>query len=556
MAKKIVNPFEEQDKLLDAQRQRYATLRSAAEKKKLNDAWEKKQNDIKSKRVSAWYSIPQDTETLAALEKEWNDAEAEYKQNLAKAQDLNTYYAEIPGAMQKGGAHRDVWAQADPITGAATGKEVYTDTLKPAGNTKPTDSSEQSSEESNTQNGTPQGRDGKNTASNKAGTEDSDKWDAKKEKEQAGNTSLYTGLSTYLAAKATPGGAAMAPNEDHLREQAVMHDKQSGDEQKNAQRNFQIANRDYRVEAEKNAASQAASKNAQKVSNLGNASAGAAALERGVEDADYNTHMARSDSAHKEGVLDQREMWGARQTAEEERANANKENHDYLEQNLYNSQADTLSKGGKPDIVINNNGNQNTQSQQQPQQEPPQQQQPQQPIRGDLHKLLNYITYSRSKPEIWNRLVQRHQDLNDDDKKLYAYLGSPPPLSANQLSRNNTDESVPELAAANVEPYKKFWNFYMQEQNASGNRKGTQDENGNWVGHENASSRKDLERYDSTQAEVQDPAVPEEGNDSTSSDARIKNIVASMLPYYNRETLSDGRMKNIVISLSSLFNRR
>lgn len=550
LKKKPVNPFEEQDKALEARRQCYATLRSSAEQGKVNDDWRKKQNDIKNRRVTAWYSTPQDTETLAALEKEWNEAEAEYKQNLAKAQDLNTYYAEIPGAMQKGGEHSDAWAQTDPNAKPAA------DNTKPADNKAPADNAEQSSDESDTQKGTPQGRDGNNTASNKAGTEDSDASDAKKEKEQAGNTSLYTGLSTYLAAKATPGGAAMAPNEDHLREQAVMHDKQSGDEQKNAQRNFQIANRDYRVEAEKNAASQAASKNAQKVSNLGNASAGAAALERGVEDADYNTHMARSDSAHKEGVLDQREMWGARQTAEEERADADKENHDYLEQNLYNSQADTLSKGGKPDIVINNNGNQNTQPQQPPQEQPQQPQQPQEPIRGDLHKLLNYITYSRSKPEIWNRLVQRHQDLNEDDKKLYAYLGSPPPLSANQLSRNNTDESVPELAAANVEPYKKFWNFYMQKQNESGNRKGTQDENGNWVGHENASSRKDLERYDSTQAEVQDPAVPEEGSNDTGSDARIKNIIASMTPYYNRGTLSDNRLKRIIASLSTAYSRR
>jgi hypothetical protein len=127
--------------------------------------------------------------------------------------------------------------------------------------------------------------------------------------------------------------------------------------------------------------------------------------------------------------------------------------------------------------------------------------------------------------------------------------------SASQLSRNNTDESVPELAAANVEPYKKFWNFYMQKQNESGNRKGTQDENGNWVDHENASSRKDLERYDSTQAEVQDPAVPEEGGNNTGSDARIKNIIASMTPYYSRKTLSDNRLKHIIASMTPYYSR-
>lgn len=541
MAKKTVNPFEAQNQELEKRRQHYAALRSSAEQNKVDNAFEDKKKDILKRRAAAFYKVPQDTEMMSALEDEMRKAEAQYEQDKAKAQDITRYYSEIETASQKGGKYNDVWEGTDP---SAVTNDNSTEN-KPSTADKPAEQGKVAM--------TGQSTPGK---TGKVQTEDSDISDAKKEKEQAGNTSLYTGLSTYLAAKATPGGAAMAPNEDHLREQAVMHDKQSGDEQKNAQRNFQIANRDYRVEAEKNAASQAASKNAQKVSNLGNASAGAAALERGVEDADYNTHMARSDSAHKEGMLDQREMLGARQTAEEERADADKENHDYLEQNLYNSQADTLSKGGRPDIVINNNGNQNTQPQQQPQQEPSQPQQPQQPIRGDLHKLLNYITYSRSKPELWNRLVQRHQDLNNDDKKLYAYLGSPPPLSADQLSRNNTDESVPELAAANVEPYKKFWNFYMQKQNESGNRKGTQDENGNWVGHDNANSRKDLERYDSTQAEVQDSAVPEESDNGTWSDARIKNIIASMAPYYHRETVSDCQMKNIIASLGVFLNRR
>ena len=92
-------------------------------------------------------------------------------------------------------------------------------------------------------------------------------------------------LVNYLASR-TPGGTSQEPNSIHLRRQSEMHDKQAGDEQKNAQQNFQVANRNYRVEAEKNAASQAAAENAQKVNNMGNASAGAAALERIVEKAD------------------------------------------------------------------------------------------------------------------------------------------------------------------------------------------------------------------------------------------------------------------------------
>lgn len=155
-------------------------------------------------------------------------------------------------------------------------------------------------------------------------------------------------LANYLASKA-PGGAPQEPNSAHLRRQAEMHDKQAADEQKNSQQNQQIANRDYRVEAEKNAASSAAAQNAQKVNNMGNVSAGAAALERGVEAADYNTHMQRQDQQRAEGVQNQREMWGARQTAEEERSYATKGDWDFTQAQVYNNAASSLSSGGVPD---------------------------------------------------------------------------------------------------------------------------------------------------------------------------------------------------------------
>lgn len=165
------------------------------------------------------------------------------------------------------------------------------------------------------------------------------------------STALNDSLSAYFQKQAL-GDTVKAPNSEHLRNQAEMHDKQAGDEQKNAQQNFQVANRNYRVEAEKNAASQAASENAQKIQNLGNVSAGAAALERGVKSADYNTHMQRQDQQRTEGVKNQREMWGAKQTAEEERADANKEDHDYLDAQLYNTTVAGLSRGGIPDNGI------------------------------------------------------------------------------------------------------------------------------------------------------------------------------------------------------------
>lgn len=160
-------------------------------------------------------------------------------------------------------------------------------------------------------------------------------------------------LTNYVASKM--GVAGKAPNTEHLQRQAEMHDKQAGDEQKNAQQNFQVANRNYRGEAEKNAVSQAASENAQKLANLGNAAAGAAALERGVKSADYNTHMQRQDQQRAEGVKNQREMWGSKQTAEEERANADKEQHDYLDKQLYNNMSDALSAGGGSGSYSNSN---------------------------------------------------------------------------------------------------------------------------------------------------------------------------------------------------------
>lgn len=150
-------------------------------------------------------------------------------------------------------------------------------------------------------------------------------------------------MEKYLSTKFREG--TEAPGEANLRRQAEMHDKQAGDEQKNAQQNFAVANRDYRGEAEKNAVSQAASENAQKVANMGNVSAAASALARGVKSADYNTHMQRQDQQRAEGVKNQREMWGSRQTAEEERANANKERHDYTDAQTYNLASNNLSKG-------------------------------------------------------------------------------------------------------------------------------------------------------------------------------------------------------------------
>ena len=148
---------------------------------------------------------------------------------------------------------------------------------------------------------------------------------------------------------------------DQLRKQAQMHDVQAADEQKNSQRNMQVANRDARAEADKDAVAQAASKNAQTVNNLSSATgAGAAALNRTVETGDPNTHRQRSDQQHAEGVKNQREMWGARQTAEEERGSANITDYQYRQAKGQTAMSDHLSQPVSGDTTSTTTSNKYT----------------------------------------------------------------------------------------------------------------------------------------------------------------------------------------------------
>lgn len=132
---------------------------------------------------------------------------------------------------------------------------------------------------------------------------------------------------------------------NQLRRQAQMHDIQAGDEQKNSQQNFQVANRNARVEADKDAISTAAVKNAQTVNNLASGTAaGTAALNRTVEQGDVNMHRQRADAQRQEGVKNQREMWGSRQTAEEERGGANITDYQYRQSVGQTAMSDYLSQ--------------------------------------------------------------------------------------------------------------------------------------------------------------------------------------------------------------------
>lgn len=154
------------------------------------------------------------------------------------------------------------------------------------------------------------------------------------------------GLGKYLRDRLHAGDKDPMNRSGHLRRQAEMHDIEAGDHQRSMQQNLQVANRDYRSEAEKNAASQAAAENAQKVHNLGNAGAGAAALERDVKAADYNTTMQRSDEQRKQGVENMEKMHDMRQTAEQERSGADVYDYTARDMNDYNARSDWLSMGG------------------------------------------------------------------------------------------------------------------------------------------------------------------------------------------------------------------
>lgn len=129
---------------------------------------------------------------------------------------------------------------------------------------------------------------------------------------------ITAGLTSHFYSRDPSGTAA------GKRETADIAQKQAAQEQINAQQNAQIANRNYRGEAEKNAVAQAATENAQKLASMGAAAGGgAAALNRTVETPDYNTHMQRSDEQRQKGVEQQREGTGYEQSAALQRGKAN-----------------------------------------------------------------------------------------------------------------------------------------------------------------------------------------------------------------------------------------
>lgn len=122
------------------------------------------------------------------------------------------------------------------------------------------------------------------------------------------------------------------------RRQAEISEQMAQNYQRAAQQNFQIANRNYVDEANRLAMAQAEQRNRQEVMNKGAASAGAAALARTSETADYDRQMARADEQRAQGVQNQAQEGTARGAAEQARLEAKK--RDWQASDLYRENAE------------------------------------------------------------------------------------------------------------------------------------------------------------------------------------------------------------------------
>lgn len=153
---------------------------------------------------------------------------------------------------------------------------------------------------------------------------------------------FYTGLNLWAN---TLGRYTKNPASKYLENQAAQHDQQAAQMDKTAQQEAGIANRNYRVEADKDAVAQAATKNAQAVQNLSAAAGGgAAALNRTVQDADYAAHRARQDDTRRTAQDFRDAAANVRQTAASERQAATALNQETQQMNRINDEIKWLSQ--------------------------------------------------------------------------------------------------------------------------------------------------------------------------------------------------------------------
>lgn len=185
------------------------------------------------------------------------------------------------------------------------------------------------------------------------------------------NPVFYDGISLF----ARTAGQQEDPRSKYLNAQADLHDRQAARADMTAQQEAGIANRDFRVEADKDAVAQAATKNAQAIQNMSSAAGGgAAALQRQLETAQYDTHRQRQDDSRRKAQDYRDEATNIRQTAIGERSAATDLNTQKAQELEYNEQLRAATQ---------------------------QQQQQQQPSLLDTIK--NAVVNDKNNSAIWNR---------------------------------------------------------------------------------------------------------------------------------------------------------
>lgn len=266
-------------------------------------------------------------------------------------------------------------------------------------------------------------------------------------------------ISNLVSNSLIEGSNAPDKSDAHLRNQAQMHDKQAALEGANAAKESQIANRDYRGEADKNAVATAATKNAQNVANLGAAAGNAtAALARTVETPDYNTHMNRQDEARQRAVANQREAEGAKQTAERERAAADTTQNRVQNMQTFNNAATNLSRGStiEPDTTITDNAESITNPEDTTQQ------------KANMQSLLNYVIYANDST---SSNSQKYIDTfnNSDELKALAAKYDMQPLTAEEINQIGADNNQ----ALSEYVFNKYTTFGSDYNNLTGRNVGT-----------------------------------------------------------------------------------
>lgn len=271
---------------------------------------------------------PEEKQKAMADKKNAQNIMSEAEKRYRDASDKNGYYANHP-------ANPSSSQKAGKSAAQSTDKSAATTTNGPTGGLQPPGESSPASTDTSALHDDLSSWSSSTTTSNSHST-------------NGGGTE--SGIAGTLATALT-GGKDPSGKTEHQRRQAAMHDIQSGQEAQNEQSYMQEANRNARVEAGKDAASKAAGENEQKVANMGAVAAGAAALARGVQTADIQTQRNYQAQQKDKGVDAQREKWGAKQTAEEERGNADIGDWKYNQMQQHNAKVDELSKGGSTESV-------------------------------------------------------------------------------------------------------------------------------------------------------------------------------------------------------------